>query len=527
MVIDRDVELSTLYEDRKTPAGIEKTFVLDGQQRIQTLHALFCGGVSMPDGSIAEAYFDVTSGATEIDGGELLHSLVFFPPPQSLPLYRIRNLGEVDAQRDANSISDEINDKLDGILTETSETRKTREKLVRKNIGQLTSLLREDKHFWIEELDGVASDFAYRKILDIFVRVNSGGTKLTAADLMFAAMKEGWEDIEEHLDHTVEMLNDGRLSFDSDMALKAMITALGEGAERTAEKFTGARGEALLGRLKAHWKQSEEAFQQLRDFIEQDLRLFSDKTVSSYNAFIPLFDYIFHHPKPSEADRILMRAFFYKAQLFGWFSGSTDTVLNALHGILGNRSPDFPLSAVKDFFKNRYGQVEMDVVTLEQKRLRATILSMVYIEMWGASPFKVLYKGNEPHIDHIFPQSMLRSRLGQTSATINDIGNLRFLGATDNCRKRAELPDSYFSRLKAAGIQIERHLLISEFAESPEKLRFDENTFARFRKERRARIWRLAKRIVDPEVPEHPEPGPTVLPQTATPKVTITIQGPS
>jgi hypothetical protein len=316
--IDRDVELSTLYEPSKTPAGVDKTFVLDGQQRIQTLHALFCGGVATPEGGVAEAYFDVTAGAAEINGGDLLHQVQFSPTPLTLPFYRIRNLQEVDAQKESASIADDLNDKLDPILTtESAEARKAREKLVRKNIAQLTSLLREDKYFWIEELDGVANDFAYRKILNIFVRVNSGGTKLTAADLMFAAMKEGWEDIEENLDQTVDMLNDGRLSFDSDLALKAMITALGEGAERSPEKFSGVNGEVLLIKLKDNWKHSEETFQQLRDFIDQDLRLFSDKTIFTYNAFIPLFDYIFHNPKPSEDNRILMRAFFYKAQLFG------------------------------------------------------------------------------------------------------------------------------------------------------------------------------------------------------------------
>jgi hypothetical protein len=92
---------------------------------------------------------------------------------------------------------------------------------------------------------------------------------------------------------------------------------------------------------------------------------------------------------------------------------------------------------------------------------------MVYVERWGTSPFKVLYKGNEPHVDHIYPQYMLRSRLNQTSTEINDIGNLRFVGATDNIRKRAELPSSYFGRLKADGVDIEKHLLLKDYSDAP------------------------------------------------------------
>ena len=94
---------------------------------------------------------------------------------------------------------------------------------------------------------------------------------------------------------------------------------------------------------------------------------------------------------------------------------------------------------------------------------------------------------------------MLRSRLNQSSVQINDIGNLRFVGATDNCRKRGELPNSYFPRLKNAGLPIEKHLLVLAFSAVPTSLSFDEQTFSRFRSERRELIWSLAKRIVDPE----------------------------
>ena len=244
-----------------------------------------------------------------------------------------------------------------------------------------------------------------------------------------------------------------------------------------------------------------DAFKQLRDFIDQDLRLFSDKLIYSYNAFIPIFDYLFHNPKPNEKSRGYMRACYYKSQFFGWYSGSTDTILNGLHGIVGIVLPGgFPLLAIKEYFRTKFRGVELMAHHLQDKRLRAAILSMVYVERWGASPFKVLYKGNEPHIDHIYPQYMLRTHLEQNSDQINDIGNLRFVGATDNCRKRGELPASYFSRLKAYKVDIEKHLLVPEFSASPEKMLFDAATYAHFREQRRKIIWEIGKRVVDPEV---------------------------
>lgn len=504
--IDRDTELSTLYEQAKSAAGIEKVFVLDGQQRIQTLYAILCGGVLLPDGKIAEAYFDATAGRAEIDGGDLMHRLKFSEIPLALPYYRIRNLREVDAAKDALQIGDEINDCLDSVLNDQGDERRMRERQVRRNFSLLSTMLREERHFWVEELNGVANagDYAYRKILDIFVRVNSGGTKLTASDLMFAAMKEGWEDIEENMEETVEMLNDGRLGFDTEFPLKAMLVALGEGAETHPEKFNGAKGESLLKRLRDAWPQSEIAFQQLRDFIRQDLRLASDRLVLSYRAFVPIFDFLFHNPKPKPEDRALMRAFFYKSQLFGWYSSSTDTVLNSLHTIVGQKQCGFPLEAVKQMFKAKYQAVELSESHFDDKRLRATILALVYIESWGASPFDVRFRGNEPHVDHIYPQYMLRSRLEQSTTQINDLGNLRFLGATDNCRKRAELPASYFARLKQAGVPVEKHVLADEFASDPSTLLFDAATYARFRTARRQKIATIARKVVDPEVEETP-----------------------
>jgi hypothetical protein len=501
--IDRDADLSDLYDPAKSVSHVDKTFVLDGQQRLQTLYALFRGTMLDPQGRKLEAYFNVTHGRCELDGTDLLYELAFSAEPMGLPYYRLRNLMERDAQKDAASIAYDLNDALASPVTESTDERRARERQVHTNISQLRTLLREEQHFWVEELDGVANKYEYRKILDIFVRVNPGGTKLTASDLMFAALKEGWEDTEENTEQTVDMLNlEGRLQFESNFPLKCLLVASGEGAEvNDVAKFTGARGESLLQRFKAEWNRAEATFKELHDFIGQDLRLFSDKVVRTYNAFVPLFDYLYHNPKPSEGSRTRMRAYYYKAQLFNWFGASGDATINAMHQMVGKPcASGFPLQEVVEYFKRRSYPVELTGGHLNDNRLRSILLSIVYVDRWGTSPFNVRFKGNEPHVDHIYPQSMLRSRLGQLSAQINDIGNLRYVGATDNIRKRAELPADYFARLKHEHVDLAKHLLVNEYAEHPERMAFDEPTFTLFRQARREEIRRTLKRVVDLDV---------------------------
>jgi hypothetical protein len=498
--IDFDADLSAFYDLPRSAAGVEKTFVLDGQQRLQTLHAIFKGGVQEDSGAVAEAYFDVAGGSEEIGESDILHRLVFSAQKLDLPRLRVRDLLGRYANGNALNIAYEINSELETRLKETPEQRKSREQRVMANLHQLSSVLNHDKYFWIEELDGIAKKFPYRRILEIFVRVNSGGTKLTAGDLMFAAMKEGWEDIEERVENTVDLLNGGKLNIESDFVLKCLLIVHGEGAEIRTEKFYGSGGEELLKFIEQSWDKAEKAFQQLRDFILHDIRVLSDKLIRSYNALIPLFDFLFFNPQPDEANRILMAAYFHKAQLFNWYRTATDSVLNALHSIVGkdNRGV-FPLDHAKKYFGSRGYLTKLQSSHLEEKLLRSLILNIVYCDRWGSSPFDIAFRGNEPHVDHIYPQYMLRNRLLCGSREINDIGNLRFVGATDNIRKRAELPESYFSRLKKSGVPIEKHLLVPEYGRDPSLLKFDNVTFDSFREKRRSEIWKSAKRVVDPE----------------------------
>lgn len=502
-----DIDLSDLYEPNKSQEGIEKVFVLDGQQRLQTLFAIFAGAVTSPDNKRAESYFDITSGIAPDEQG-LMFKLQFSTEALQLPWYRVSDAIGKDSQKNAEEVADLINEALDSSNASLPPDRredavdaKAREKRVRRNMSQLVSLLREEKHFWIQELDGVANEFPYRRVLDIFVRVNSGGTKLDASDLMFAAMKEGWSEIEEVIEETTELLNGTNLKFDKTFPLKCLLVAHGRGAEASPEKFQGLEGEGLLKDMNEGWPRAEAAFQELRDFMKSNLKIYADKVVRSYNSFIPLFDFLYHNPQPNEASRALMRAYHYKAQLFGWYSQSTDTVINSLHAIVGKRIVGgFPLAEIKEHFSRRGNAVELQKHHLNETRLRFILLNLIYVDQMGSSPFDVKFKGNDPHVDHIYPKSMLRSKLSLLSADIDHLGNFRFVGATDNIRKRAELPASYFSRLKSSGVDVSKHLLLEGFAKDPSALVFDLETYKKFRDQRFDRMSEILVATVNPEV---------------------------
>jgi hypothetical protein len=261
-------------------------------------------------------------------------------------------------------------------------------------------------------------------------------------------------------------------------------------------------GEALIDIIESNWARAENAFQEPRDFITGYLKLYGPKVVRSYGSFVPLFDYLYHNPKPDEGNRILVRAYYDKSQLFNWYGAQTDNIINAMHTRVGKALPTgFPLAAVMDYFRNsRKAETLLTLDALRNIRLRFIILNLIYVERFGASPFDVLFKGNEPHIDHIYPQTPLRRDLGLPTADVNHIGNYRFVGATDNIRKHAELPDSFFGQLKNRSVDIASHLLVREFASDPTKLKFDAATYRDFRDRRLDAIFEIARKVVNPEI---------------------------
>lgn len=501
-VINSETNLHQLYDSNISSEGQVKTFVLDGQQRIQSLFCLYKGGLLSKTGAIEDAFIDITSHEVD-ETTEQIFNVKFQPRDtlDRLPLFRIKHIAGKYLRTNAEAISDEINTTLDSILNENDEEKRVREKIVRMNISQLRSIFAEDRHFWIEELDGMTNNYPYKTILDIFVRVNSGGTKLNASDLMFSAMKEISPEIEEKLELMSDALTSGEVNIEVETILKGILLVNDRGATVNPQKFSGIEGKALVQNIDTLWDSTyASAFQALRDFIVSDLKIDNSKLIRSYNSLVPIFEYFYFNPTPTPANKSRLKSYFYKAQLFSWFSSRTDGILDYLHNnyLKNCTNQDFPISNILDYFNRTKKQVEFTKSVLLDHSLRYFLLHLLYTETHNQSAFNVKLKNNDPHIDHIYPKSKLsKTPFTLKSSEINHIGNYRFVGATDNIRKRAENPDTYFLGLKRAMVVIERHLLLRNYSDDPTTLLMDPTTYEQFRDERTEAIYQILEPIIN------------------------------
>ena len=87
-----------------------------------------------------------------------MYRLQFSKVPLALPWYRVADAIGKDTQINAEEIADRINEALDDLdKSKPAEQRppledvKALAKRVRRNVSQLISLLREEKHFWVQE----------------------------------------------------------------------------------------------------------------------------------------------------------------------------------------------------------------------------------------------------------------------------------------------------------------------------------------------------------------------------------------
>ena len=316
------------------------------------------------------------------------------------------------------------------------------------------------------------------KVLDIFIRTNSGGTTLSYSDMLMSMATAQWEDRDarEAIHGTVDEINcigDG-FGFSKDFLLKAGLMLAGVGSVRF--KVTNFNRENMK-LLEDRWDSITRA---VRVAVELVARFgFSQGSLSSNNAVLPIAYYLYRRDTPAgflsqaayRQDRDAIRSWLIRSLLKrGIWSGGTDSLLAALRSVIDTLGADaFPSVKLEAEMRTRGKSLTFEEEEfqdlVESKDRTFTLLALLY-------PFVDL-RHSKFHIDHIFPKSRFSStRLREAGLREDDIPvfqdradrlpNLQLLVGEENESKSDKLPRQWMDETfdaQAARAYADRHNL--------------------------------------------------------------------
>ena len=329
----------------------------------------------------------------------------------------------------------------------------------------------------------------FDKALNVFIRLNSGGTQLSNSDMLFSIATAGWKklDARKEINKLVDELNNPRFefSFSKDFVLKAGLMLADASVEFKAANFSSEN----VAKLEKSWPEIARALGLAVELVGGFG--FSGQTLGAHNAILPIA-YSLYQRKLSDSyltsekfakDRENVRRWLVRSLLkAGVWGSSVDTLLTSIQTALRDHGSErFPVKEIEAAMRSRgkslrFGEEELedlvDVSYKDRKKRTFALLSLL---------FPHLDLQNKFHIDHIFPRSCFyKKRLDGLGLSAEEqeewkekadcLANLQLLDGTLNMEKGTSQPHEWlketFPQDEARAAFIERHCL----GELPETL---------------------------------------------------------
>src|SRR5439155_10595367 len=204
----------------------KKCLVLDGQQRLQSL---FIG----LQGSYAgkELYLDILSG--ELAAPDDVKFRFKFLDPRSAAFPQIRFKDIVFSDDKPRLIAD-------GIAAQSVQPLSTTEvDKIKDHVDLIRETFFNESGIGYQQLDSIDQPTLYKEddVVEIFIRANSGGTRLGKSDLLFSLLTSSWDEADDKMEILLDELNMQGFAFSRDFILKTCLTLLHQGARYEVEKF--------------------------------------------------------------------------------------------------------------------------------------------------------------------------------------------------------------------------------------------------------------------------------------------------
>lgn len=283
-------------------------------------------------------------------------------------------------------------------------------------------------------------------MVDIFNRVNSGGTKLSKGDLALAKICTDWPEARDAMKDTLKGWAKADFHFNLDWLLRSMNTALTGEAKFQFLHNKGADD------IKEGLKRAAKHIDTSLNVISGRLGLDHDQVFFGRYAVPVLVRYLDQRSGPmNEKERDKLLFWFAQAGMWGRFSGSTESFID--QDLAALEGPDGGLDKLLDQLRLWHGGLRVEPGHFTGWSLGARFYPVLYLLTrmggacdWGTGlPLKsnLLGKMSRLEVHHIFPKAQLYKRKFKRPE-VNALGNFCFLTKDTNLSISARLPQEYF-----------------------------------------------------------------------------------
>ena len=318
-------------------------------------------------------------------------------------------------------------------------------------VGRLSNLLgvtEIDMH--VEEVSGI--DKTLDVVVDIFNRVNSGGTKLSKGDLALAKICSDWPEARDTMKAKLTNWAKADYHFNLDWLLRSVNTAL--------------TGEAKFQHL--HDKSAEDIQDGLKraiKHIDTSLNLISGRLGLDHDrVFFGRFGvpvvvrYLDQHSGPmNEAERDKLLFWFVQVGMWGRFSGNMESLID--QDLAALEGPGGGLDKLLEQLRLSHGGLRVEPGHFTGWSLGARFYPVLYLLTrmgqacdWGTGlPLKasLLGKMSRLEVHHIFPKAQLYKQKYKRPE-VNALANFCFLTKDTNLNISDRLPSVYFPEVEKA-----------------------------------------------------------------------------
>ena len=289
------------------------------------------------------------------------------------------------------------------------------------------------------------------RVLNIFVRTNSGGTPLSYSDMLLSMVVAQWDEVDARKEiHALvdEIQNIGMgFSFNHDFVLKACLMLGDSNSVRfNVENFNKSK----IGTLQGQWDRIRST---IRGTVELASSLgYSGQSLTSANALLPIAYFLHHRQTPlGTRDREAIRNWLIRSLLKrGIWSSGVDSLLVAIRRAIRE-------SSCHDGFPTRMIEKAMPSgrrLTFDKEEIQdladATYDGRAYSILFLLYNF-VDVAMNRFHIDHVFPRALMTpaylkkagvngEKLPKYGERVNRLANLQLLEGSTNTSKGAKPP---------------------------------------------------------------------------------------